>query len=52
MENCEQRCREGWGVSEAVCPNGSTLEVCSQFSTLHFLAEQLVILIIALIGLV
>ena len=31
---------------EAVLPNGSTLHICIQFSMLHFLAEQLVMLIL------
>lgn len=31
---------------EAVIPNGSTLHICIQFSMLHFLAEQLVMVIL------
>lgn len=31
---------------EAVIPNGSTLHICIQFSMLHFLAEQLMMLIL------
>ena len=45
MGNYELQYGEG-EVFEAVLPNRSTLHICIQFSMLHFLAEQLVMLIL------
>lgn len=45
MGNYELQYGEG-EVFEAVLPNGSMLHICIQFSMLHFLAEQLVMLIL------
>lgn len=35
-----------YGEGEALLPNGSTLHICIQFSMLHLLAEQVVMLIL------